>query len=308
MGLPPLTQREIHFYNGGLKFTFDQSAYDTSKSSAHSDFHKLKSNTSCWGGEVVTGHDHLLQKRPSSTFLILYSWYCSKNVINFLSTFQEHSLQKFSLWSINAPTNVKPRDMVGGFDCEYRRETRHHWHWALWFGFFYHDVGLISGHIMQENRECNMELWENPELNFEEFMHTLVCTIINFLVIDNKILYSLMQDGFLPPLLEWNESWRVSSTDTRFTMLHRLIGNGKLSQIMPNHLGLKMKKALTVSYRPVNTPWPLPGWISSHCAHLWRSQSSPAVLSCSSCGSWQSMASHWAEPPSLPCATYFKVI
>jgi len=46
-------------------------------------------------------------------------------------------------------------------------------------------------------------------------------------------------------LLEWDETRRVCSSNTRPTMLHWLIGDGKLSQVVANHLRLH---AMPITY------------------------------------------------------------
>jgi hypothetical protein len=46
-------------------------------------------------------------------------------------------------------------------------------------------------------------------------------------------------------LLEWDETRRVCRSNTRPTMLHRLIGDGKLSQVVANHLRLH---AMPITY------------------------------------------------------------
>lgn len=46
---------------------------------------------------------------------------------------------------------------------------------------------------------------------------------------------------FLTFLFQRYESWAVCSTNTRPTMLHRLVGNTKFTQVVANHLWLKQK-------------------------------------------------------------------
>ena len=39
-------------------------------------------------------------------------------------------------------------------------------------------------------------------------------------------------------LFEGDEPWRVGGADTGATVLHRLVGDGELPQVMADHLGL----------------------------------------------------------------------
>jgi hypothetical protein len=63
----------------------------------------------------------------------------------------------------------------------------------------------------------------------------------------------------LPFLLQWDETGRMSGTDTRATMTNGFVGDGEFSKIMTDHLGFNLD--LVKSFPIVNT---------HHCANHFR--------------------------------------
>ena len=59
--------------------------------------------------------------------------------------------------------------------------------------------------------------------------------------IDSRFIESLAD------LFERNETGRVGSTDTGATVLHRLVSDGKLAEVVTNHLGLDFNLGLIQS-------------------------------------------------------------
>jgi hypothetical protein len=57
------------------------------------------------------------------------------------------------------------------------------------------------------------------------------------------VFFSLFTHSYkINSLFQWNKSWRVSGTNTRSTVLHRFVCDAELSQIMANHLRLKIEQ------------------------------------------------------------------
>lgn len=48
-------------------------------------------------------------------------------------------------------------------------------------------------------------------------------------------------------LLQWDEARRVGGTDTRSTVLNRLVCDGEFTQVMSNHL--RLYKNINISFR-----------------------------------------------------------
>lgn len=71
--------------------------------------------------------------------------------------------------------------------------------------------------------------------------HVLLFALFDFwfLVLVVFLFFHNIEMTNTDPSLEGNEAGRVGGTDTGTTVLYRLVGDGELSSVVTNHLGLK---------------------------------------------------------------------